>query len=65
MRPLWAIRHGSRDGEVVRHVSWFLGAVENFRFFDLQVHAFADPQRSREVKPRDSSSRLVRIYRQD
>ena len=35
-------RLSGRD-EVVRHVSWFLGAVENFRFFDLQVHAFADP----------------------
>jgi hypothetical protein len=27
--------------EVMRHVTWFLGAVENVRFFDLQVHAFA------------------------
>src|SRR5918997_1917651 len=25
--------------EVMRHVTWFLGAVENARFFDLQVHA--------------------------
>ena len=30
--------------EVMRHVTWFLGAVENVRFFDLQVHAFADPE---------------------
>jgi len=30
--------------EVIRHVTWFLGAVENFRFFDLQVYPFADPQ---------------------
>ena len=28
--------------EAVRHVTWFLGAVENFRFFDLKVNAFAD-----------------------
>ena len=28
--------------EVVRHVSGFLGVVENFRFFDLKVHAFAE-----------------------
>src|SRR5205085_1343545 len=27
--------------EVVRHASWFVGAVENFRFSDLAVHAFA------------------------
>jgi uncharacterized protein len=25
--------------EVVRHVTWFLGAVENFRFFDLKLYA--------------------------
>src|ERR1700750_2653603 len=30
--------------EVVRHATWFVGAVENFRFFDLAVHAFADPE---------------------
>jgi ketosteroid isomerase-like protein len=30
--------------EVVRHVTWFLGAVEEFRFFDLRVYAFADPE---------------------
>ena len=28
----------------MRHVTWFLGAVENFRFFDLKVYAFADPE---------------------
>src|SRR6266478_4054772 len=28
---------------VVRHVTWFLGAVEKFRFSDVRVHAFADP----------------------
>jgi ketosteroid isomerase-like protein len=42
-----AIGHPARLSgrqEVVRHVSWFLGAVENFRFFDLHVHAFADPE---------------------
>lgn len=27
--------------EVVNHVTWFLGAVENFRFFDVKVYAFA------------------------
>src|SRR2546426_12789575 len=30
--------------EVVRHVNSFLGAVENFRFFNLKVYAFADPE---------------------
>jgi uncharacterized protein len=35
-----AIGHPTRLSgreEVVRHVTWFLGAVENFRFFDLKV----------------------------
>ncbi len=30
--------------EVMRHVNWFRGAVENFRFFDIRVYAFADPE---------------------
>jgi hypothetical protein len=30
--------------EAVRHATWFVGAVENFRFFDLKVYALADPQ---------------------
>src|SRR2546428_8677686 len=29
---------------VVGHVTWFLGAVEKFRFFDVEVHPFADPE---------------------
>src|SRR5437588_12398813 len=29
--------------EVVRHVTWFLGAVDNFRFFDLTVYVCTDP----------------------
>src|ERR1700693_5562651 len=52
--------------EVVRHVSWFLGAVENFRFFDLQVHAFADPAAAvGEVKAEGLIKATGRIYRQD
>ena len=35
-------RLSGRD-EVVRHITWFLGAVETFRFFDVKVYAFADP----------------------
>src|SRR2546422_11347847 len=41
-----AIGHPARLAgreEVVRHVTWFLGAVENFRFFDLTMYACADP----------------------
>ena len=29
--------------EVLHHVRWFLGAVENFRFIDPKVYAFTDP----------------------
>jgi hypothetical protein len=27
--------------EAVRHATWFIGAMENFRFFDLNVYALA------------------------
>ena len=30
--------------EVVRHATRFVGAVENFRFFDLNIYALADMQ---------------------
>jgi len=30
--------------EVFRHANWFVAAVENFRFFDLKLYPFADPQ---------------------
>ena len=40
-----AIGHPARLSgrkEVVHHVTWFLGAVENFRFFDVKVYALAE-----------------------
>src|SRR5215470_5296949 len=52
--------------EVVRHASWFVGAVENFRFFDLRVHAFADPEGAvAEVKAEGFIKSTGRIYRQE
>ena len=52
--------------EVVRHVSWFLGTVENFRFFDLKVYAFAEPEAAvAEVKAEGLIKPTGRIYRQD
>jgi hypothetical protein len=37
--------------EAIRHANWFVGAVENFRFFELKVYALADPERAvAEVK---------------
>ena len=58
-------RLSGRD-EVVRHVTWFLGAVENFRFFDLEVYPFADPEGAvAEVKAEGLIKSTGRIYRQD
>jgi ketosteroid isomerase-like protein len=52
--------------EVARHATWFVGAVENFRFFDLAVHAFADPEGAvAEVKGEDLIKTTGRVYRQD
>ena len=64
-----AIGHPARLSgreEVVRHVTWFLGAVENFRFFDLKVYPFADPEGAvAEVKAEGLIKPTGRIYRQD
>jgi ketosteroid isomerase-like protein len=51
---------------VVGHASWFAGAVENFRFFDLKVYAFADPEGAvAEVKGEGLIKSTGRTYRQD
>ena len=64
-----AIGHPARlsgRAEVVRHVTWFLGAVENFRFFDLTVHAFADPEGAvAEVKAEGLIKPTGRMYHQE
>jgi len=52
--------------DVIRHVTWFLGAVENFRFFDLQVYPFADPQTAvAQVRAEGLIKPTGRIYRQE
>jgi ketosteroid isomerase-like protein len=51
--------------EVVRHVTWFLGAVESFRFFDLQVYACTDPDVAiAEVQAEGRIKATGRLYRQ-
>ena len=64
-----AIGHPARLSgreEVVRHVTWFLGAVENFRFFDLKVYPLADPEAAvAEVKAEAVIKSTGRIYLQD
>jgi len=52
--------------EAVRHATWFVGAVENFRFFNLEVYALADPQGAvAEVKGEGLIKSTGRVYRQD
>ena len=52
--------------KVVRDVTWFVGAVQNFRFYDLKVHAFADPEAAvAEVKAEGLIKSTGRIYLQD
>jgi ketosteroid isomerase-like protein len=49
----------------VRHATWFVGAVEKFRFFELQVHAGADPEEAvAEVKAEALIKPTGRVYRQ-
>jgi hypothetical protein len=64
-----ALGHPARlsgRAEVVRHATWFVGAVENFRFFDLRVYPFADPEAAvAEVKAEGLIKSTGRIYRQD
>ena len=64
-----AIGHPARLSgreQVMRHVNWFLGAVENFRFFDLKVYPFAEPEGAvAEVKAEGLIKRTGRNYGQD
>jgi len=64
-----ALGHPARlsgRAEVVRHVTWFLGAVENFRFFDINVYSFADPQAAvAEFKGEGLIKSTGRMYLQD
>jgi ketosteroid isomerase-like protein len=72
---LWELAHAPSIGhparlsgreEVVRHASWFVGAVENFHFFDLNVYALVDPEGAvAEVKGEGLIKSTKRIYRQD
>ena len=52
--------------EAVRHATWFIDAVENFHFFDLNIHALADVQGAvAEVKGEGLIRSTGRMYRQD
>jgi ketosteroid isomerase-like protein len=52
--------------EAVRHVAWFRGAVENFRYFDLNVYTLVDPDAAvAEVKAEGLIKQTGRIYEQN
>jgi uncharacterized protein len=56
----------SGRAEVMRHVTWFLSAVENFRFIDPKVYPFADPQSAvAQVRAEGIIKTTGRIYRQE
>ena len=58
-------RLSGRD-EVVRFATWFLGAVDNFRFSELRVYPFADPDAAvAEVKAEALIKPTGRTYRQE
>lgn len=64
-----AIGHPARLSgreQVVDHVTWFVGAVENFRFFDLRVYPCADPESAvAEVRAEGLIKPTGRIYQQE
>jgi ketosteroid isomerase-like protein len=52
--------------EAIRHATWFVGAVEKFRFFELKVYALVDPDRAvAEVRGEGLIKSTRRVYRQD
>jgi hypothetical protein len=51
---------------VIRHANWFLQTVTDFRFFDLRVYPFADPDGAlAEVKAEGTIKPTGRRYVQD
>jgi uncharacterized protein len=52
--------------EVTRHLAWFLGAVEGFRFIEPRISAFADPLAAvAQVKAEALIRATGRTYRQE
>jgi uncharacterized protein len=64
-----AIGHPSRlagRDEITRHVNWFLSAVENFRFIEPRISAFANPLEAVvQVKAEALIKPTRRVYRQE
>ena len=56
----------SGRAEVMRHVTWFRGAVDRFRFFNLAIHPFEDPTGAvGEVEVEGIIKSTGRVYRQN
>ena len=52
--------------EVMRHVTWFLAAVENFRFLDLRIYPMAEPETAAaEIRAEALIKATGRTYRQE
>ena len=47
----------SGRAEALRHTTWFVGAVQNFRFFDLTIYRLIDPDGA--LGPNDMSAHRV------
>src|SRR6185503_3800318 len=64
-----ALGHPARltgRAEVMRHVNWFLGAVEDFRFYDVRMHVLADPHAAiAEARAEGLITATGRTYRQE
>jgi len=59
------VRLSGRE-DVMRHVTWFLDAVEDFHFFDLRVYPFADLEAAAaEVRAEALIKSTGRVYRQE
>jgi uncharacterized protein len=52
--------------EVLRHVTWFRGAVDRIRFFNLRIHPFEDPTGAvGEVEAEGVIKSTGRVYQQN
>jgi ketosteroid isomerase-like protein len=52
--------------EVMRHVAWFLSAVENFRFLDLRLYPMAEAEAAAaEIRAEGLIKATGRMYRQE
>jgi uncharacterized protein len=64
-----ALGHPARvagRAQVEDFAAWFVGAVENFRFFDVRVYAFPDPEAAvAEVKGEGRIKATGRSYKQE